>query len=60
MVLAVSTVVPHYRLALRPASPPVILEPHVAIRPRGGLKMQVERVKTARPTVAEQPVPIGG
>jgi cytochrome P450 len=61
MVLAVSTVVPHYRLSLPSATPPVILEPHVAIRPRGGLRMRVERVENVlRPAVAKQPVQIGG
>jgi cytochrome P450 len=59
MILAVATVVSRYRLALLPNSPPVVPEPYVAIRPRGGLKMRVEMV--SRPAVAQpQPVQIGG
>jgi cytochrome P450 len=54
MVLAVSTVVPRFRLALPPNSPPIVLEPHVAIRPRGGLRMRVETA--IRPQMA---VPVG-
>jgi cytochrome P450 len=55
MVLAVSTVVPRFRLALPPNSPPIVVEPHVAIRPRGGLRMRVE--SAVRPQMA---VPVGG
>lgn len=50
MVLAVSTVVRRFRLVLPPDSPPVTIEPYVAIRPRGGLTMRVEPV--SRPVMA--------
>jgi cytochrome P450 len=57
MVLAVSTVVRRFRLVLPPDSPPVTIEPYVAIRPRGGLPMRVEAV--SRPALAG-PVSVGG
>jgi cytochrome P450 len=57
MVLAVSTVVSRVRLALPPNSPPIVVEPHVAIRPRGGLTLRVEAAR--RPAEAKQPLPVG-
>jgi cytochrome P450 len=58
MVLAVSTVLPRFRLTLPPNSQPVAIEPYVAIRPRGGLMMRAESV--TRPARTERPVPVGG
>jgi cytochrome P450 len=42
MVLAVATIVPRFRFALAPDQPPVVPEPFIAIRPRGGLRLRVE------------------
>jgi cytochrome P450 len=47
MVLAVSTVVSRVRLTLPPNSQPIVVEPHVAIRPRGGLTLRVEPARRA-------------
>jgi cytochrome P450 len=57
MVLAVSTVVSRVRLTLPPNSPPIVVEPHVAIRPRGGLTLRVEPAR--RPTATNAAVPVG-
>ena len=58
MVLAVSTIVRSRRLMFPPNSPPVVVEWHVAIRPRGGLNMRVEAaVRGANPIEA---VPVSG
>jgi cytochrome P450 len=56
MVLAVSTVVSRVRLALPPNSPPIVVEPHVAIRSRGGLTLRVEAARRPAATNATQPV----
>lgn len=43
MVLVVATVLCRYRISLVPGQGPVEAEPHTAIRPRGGLRLRVER-----------------
>lgn len=44
MTLIVATMLRRFRLALTPGQGPVEVEPHTAIRPRGGLKVTVERI----------------
>jgi len=51
MVLAVSTMIQRVRLQLPANHPPVVPEPYVAIRPRGGLRMRVEEVTEQAPLV---------
>ena len=43
MTLIVATVLREFRLTLAAGQGPVEVEPHTAIRPRGGLRLQVER-----------------
>ena len=43
MTLVVATVLSRFRLSLSPRQGPVEVEPHTAIRPRGGLRVCVER-----------------
>jgi cytochrome P450 len=43
MTLTVATLLRRYRFALAPGQAPVEPEPHTAIRPRGGLRLSVER-----------------
>ena len=47
MVLAISTLIQRVHLQLPAGHPPVVPEPHVAIRPRGGLRMRIEEVAEA-------------
>jgi cytochrome P450 len=42
MVLTLATIVPRYRLKLPADHPPVVPQPHIAIRPRDGLTLRVE------------------
>ncbi len=58
MVLAVATVVPRFRLTLPADHPPVVPEPHIAIRPRGGLRMMLNAV--SKPELAADRVGIPG
>ncbi len=44
MVLIVSTLIREFRLRMPPNQPPVVPEPLLAIRPLGGLPMDLERV----------------
>jgi hypothetical protein len=39
MALTLATVLQRFRLALAPDQGPVLPEPHIAIRPKGGLHM---------------------
>jgi cytochrome P450 len=57
MVLAVTTIVSRVRLTLPPNAPPIVVEPHIAIRPRGGLTLRVEPAR--RPAETKQPLAIG-
>ena len=43
MTLAVATVLQRFRIAPEPGAPAVEVEPHTAIRPRGGLVVRVEQ-----------------
>ncbi len=43
MTLTAATILRSYRFALAPGQGPVEVEPHTAIRPRGGLRLAVER-----------------
>lgn len=58
MVLAVSTVAARFRLSLPPNVRSITVEPHVAIRPRGGLMMEVQAAP--RSVTVENAAAVGG